>query len=297
MRAYLELIRLPNLFTAMADVAMGFFAVASLQRIEDGAVLGLLLGASALLYAAGVALNDVMDLDVDRAGRPERPLPSGRIGRPAAVRLVCGLLAGGVILGAAAAAAGGSARTLVGALALAAAVVVYDVLLKRTPLGPPAMGVCRAFNVLLGMSIGEAAWTGAHGLVAGGLGVYVAGVTWLARHEAQTSRRGSLILAVGIMLLGIGLLAWLPSWCEVAGQADAWQVLMAVLGVLAAWRCRLAILDPSPRHVQMAVRQSILAIVVLDAAVCLALAGPGPAVAVLGLLVPAVALGQWIRLT
>ena len=32
-----------------------------------------------VLYASGTALNDVFDFEVDRAERPGRPLPSGRV--------------------------------------------------------------------------------------------------------------------------------------------------------------------------------------------------------------------------
>ncbi len=85
---YVQLLRLPNLFTAMADVAMGFLFVraswawnpAPINLRPIGAwVLALLALASALLYAAGVVLNDVFDLERDRRERPERPLPSGRV--------------------------------------------------------------------------------------------------------------------------------------------------------------------------------------------------------------------------
>ena len=35
----------------------------------------------ALFYTAGMILNDVLDDDVDRRERPERPLPSGAVSR------------------------------------------------------------------------------------------------------------------------------------------------------------------------------------------------------------------------
>ena len=83
-RDYLQLVRLPNLFTAVADVAMGFFVAQPLlaeRRLGmwEWAALGTLAAASVLLYAAGVVLNDWFDLEIDRQERPERPLPSGRI--------------------------------------------------------------------------------------------------------------------------------------------------------------------------------------------------------------------------
>ena len=58
----------------------------------------LLLAASTLLYAGGVALNDVYDADVDRQERPERPIPSGRVSLAAARRLGWMLLIAGAAI-------------------------------------------------------------------------------------------------------------------------------------------------------------------------------------------------------
>src|SRR5262245_24632863 len=75
--AYARLFRLPNVFTALADVAMGYFFIErAIARLD---VFLALLGASACLYTAGMVLNDVYDLEIDRRERPSRPLPSGRI--------------------------------------------------------------------------------------------------------------------------------------------------------------------------------------------------------------------------
>lgn len=48
--------------------------------------VGLLIAASAALYLAGMVLNNVFDIELDRDEQPYRPLPSGRISlcRPAA---------------------------------------------------------------------------------------------------------------------------------------------------------------------------------------------------------------------
>ena len=101
-----------------------------------------------VLYAAGTALNDVFDLEIDRAERPGRPLPSGRVSaavgrlarRPgAAGRPGAGLASGSVVSG------------IVAAI-LAGCILAYDAGLKHTPLGPVFMGACRGLNLLLGMS-------------------------------------------------------------------------------------------------------------------------------------------------
>lgn len=297
LRDYAELLRLPNIFTAMADVVMGFFFVSAVAGWTDVVRLGVLVAASSFLYAAGVVLNDRFDLEEDRVERPERPLPSGRIALRTATRLGWSLLAFGVAMGLLGATFNGRLRPALVAVALAGCIVFYNAALKRTPLGCVGMGACRMLNVLLGMSATDVRWGVSHFVVAGGVGVYIAGVTWLARNEAGRSARSGLLGAIAVMMLGVGLLAWLPAWIELRLTGTQWWGFMAVLGALIAWQCRSAVMDPSPPRVQMAVKQCILSLVLLDAAVALAVGGPVPGVAVLLLLIPTVVLGQWIRST
>ena len=185
LRDWLQLVRLPNLFTAAADGAAGFLFTHAALTASDGMPMALLIGASVLLYAGGVVLNDVFDYGLDCRERPERPLPSGRIRRMAAARLGWGLLASGIGLAGAASAMGGDLRPVLVAVVLALVIVAYDGLLKKTPLGPIAMGSCRGLNLLLGMSLSAVAWQSPHYLIAGALTVFVAGVTWFARTEAE----------------------------------------------------------------------------------------------------------------
>jgi len=302
LRSCLELVRLPNLFTAMADVAMGVLFVRADMLPQGGWVLGLLMAASCLLYAAGVVLNDVFDFEVDKTQRPERPLPSGRIALGTARRLGWGLLFSGVALAGAAALLADNLRPGVVAVLLAGCTVLYDAWLKRTPLGPLAMGACRLLNVLLGMSAAAGPLGAEHWLVGGGIGVYVAGLTWFARNEAAESSRRQLALAAVVMAAGIALLAWLPSWSEdlvplIQQQPQRWHLLMLVLGALVVWRCLRALIEPSPGQVQTAVTQGIFSLVMLDAFVSFAVRGMFPALMIMLLLLPAIFLTQWIRPT
>ena len=259
----------------------------------DVAELAVLIVASSLLYMAGMVFNDWFDYNVDSRERPQRPLPSGQISRRAAARLGWGLLAAGIIAASFAGFLAGSIRPLGVALALAACIFLYDGLLKRTPLGPAAMGACRALNVLLGMAATSAAWQTASWLTAAAIGVYIVGVTFYAHGEARQSARSRLLLGIAVMMSGIVLLAQLPAHIRLAMTGSNWQFFMMLLGALIAWQCLRPVLDPRPNKVQMAVKQSILSLVLLDAAVTLGIAGPIAAIAVLALLIPAAALGQW----
>jgi 4-hydroxybenzoate polyprenyltransferase len=316
LRDYLQLMRLPAVFTAMADVTMGFLFV-QLGGTQwsptpwDLATLATLIVASSLLYVAGMVLNDVFDVEIDRRERPERPIPSGRVPLDSARRLGWRLLTLGVVAGSGAVFFTGSLRSGVVAAILATAVLLYDAWLKRTPLGPIAMGACRTLNVLLGMSAVDLPFHAEHWLVAGAIGVYVAGITLFARKEAEQSSRRQLAAATLVVALGIAMLALLPKWCdrlipELYGEPRAWyviagmqrwRVLVAVMGVWILRRFFKAIADPTPKRVRFAVSQGILSIVMLDAVACYAVRGAFWAIMIVLFLLPAAFLGRRIQTT
>src|SRR5215218_9701029 len=95
-KPYLQLIRLPNVFTAAADSLAGWLLVSG--SLEAPARWLPLVAASMVLYAAGIALNDVFDYAIDLEERPARPLPSGRVSRRFAAWLGGAMLAAGPVL-------------------------------------------------------------------------------------------------------------------------------------------------------------------------------------------------------
>ncbi|MHA6764927.1 SCO3242 family prenyltransferase [Streptacidiphilus sp. PAMC 29251] len=140
-RVLAELVRAPAALTVPGDVLVG----AGAGDWPFGAVgTAGLAGSSVLLYWAGMALNDHADREVDAVERPRRPVPSGRVSPRAALVTAAVLTAAG--LGAAAAAGGRPA--LAGAVPVAALVWAYDLALKGTPLGAPAMAATRGLDVL-----------------------------------------------------------------------------------------------------------------------------------------------------
>jgi 4-hydroxybenzoate polyprenyltransferase len=94
-----------------------------------GAALGLAASMLGIQFSIG-ALNDYFDVDLDVVAKPAKPIPSGVVTRQSAlaVGVACGLF------GVAVAAAFGP-RVLLLALAMLAAGVAYDALLKRGPFG------------------------------------------------------------------------------------------------------------------------------------------------------------------
>lgn len=307
MLPWLRLMRLPNVFTAIADVVMGYLCVH--RAVEDWSQLTCLVAASASLYTAGMVLNDVFDFGIDSKERPFRPLPSGQISIRSAGALGFSLLAIGIVLGWLAGLLPGAfaelpRRSGIIASALATCVVAYDAFLKKTPMGPIGMGACRLLNVLLGMSVGPAAmgtivlgYGRGELLAAAGIGTYVVGVTWFARSEASVSRTVVLLSAMAIMAVGVGLLGGSALYLPLQFDRQLFWVLLALLMVTVLRRCGVAAVDPVPERVQAAVKHSILSLIWLDAATTLAVAGPAAGVAVAALLIPALLLGRWVYST
>jgi heme O synthase-like polyprenyltransferase len=182
LRACLELVRIPNIFTAIADVIAGFLFVGS--AIRDWPALLLLALASACLYGGGVALNDVCDWARDAQTRPSRPIPSGRITRRQAATISIGLLAAGILI-----AAFVNLRATAVAATLVAAIVLYDAILKETAPAPTIMGLCRALNLALGMSAMPMAWTHATAMPLALMWLYVTSITLFAQREALPADR------------------------------------------------------------------------------------------------------------
>jgi 4-hydroxybenzoate polyprenyltransferase len=300
---FLQLMRLPNIFTAMADVAMGFLFVKGDADLSDFWVLGVLLASSSLLYIGGVVLNDVVDHELDTIERPNRPLPSGRV-TPRAACLFGGIaLFVGTALGWAVALAVGRLLPGVVATLLAACVLIYNGMLKHTPLGPVAMGGCRMLNVFLGMSVIAGSFAAENWLVAGGIGLYIAGVTWFARTEATRSSRLPLVLAATMMLLGIAMIACVP-WTGtdrvltvIRNQPTGWLLLMLLMGAMIGWRCVAAIVKPDSVWVQRAVAHAVLSLIMLDASACFVIRGPYFAAAILLLMLPAMFISRRISPT
>ena len=301
--AWLQLVRLPTVFTALADILLGTQLVVAADATTPPKTLGLLLVASAGLYLAGMVFNDVFDRHRDAAQRPSRPLPSGRVALSSAVALGAVLMIGGVVAATAAGGSSSSASLLV-ALCLAGCVLVYDGLLKTTPLGPLAMGACRSFNVLLGATAAgslEALWQGPPLHVAAGLGLYITGVTWFARNEAGSSTRGQLTAAVLLINVGLATLITFAGMSQAARQQNAATsvlLLMALIVVSINRRLIAAIRDPRPERVQSGVGLLLLSLIMIDATLALAASGrTTPALLIASLMIPALVLKRWIPLT
>ena len=302
--AFAQLLRLPNVFTAFADIALATCVGAAMTPEVPTAFWAsavLLALASGCLYLGGMVWNDIFDRAEDAEARAFRPLPSGRVHLRTAILLGVILFALGLAFAGCAGLPGDgewNSAPLAYAIGIAVAVLAYDGGLKHTAVGPVAMATCRFLNVLLGLSaLPEGALDGGTRVhLAGVVGLYIVGVTWFARTEEGTSRRRQLRAAAGVIALSLALALVLRANLPAESGTTTFPYLLVLFGFVVGLPIARAISNPNPRQVQAAVKRCVLGLVLLDAVLATAFVGL-PGLAVLLLLPPALVLGKWVYST
>jgi 4-hydroxybenzoate polyprenyltransferase len=241
-----ELVRAPAALTVPGDSLAGAAAAGwPFGRRTVG-----LAASSVCLYWAGMALNDYADRDVDAVERPGRPIPSGRVRPRVALGVAAGLTAAGLGL---AALVGRRAAAV--AVPLAGTVWAYDLVLKSTPVGPVAMALARALDVLLGAGSGALRPAVPAALA---VGTHTLAVTVLSRVEVAGADR-----RLPAALLGV---------TGAVTVAAARRLRFTSAGLLAGYAGTVgaaqlaAVRDPAPRQIQRAVGAGILGLMPLQAA-------------------------------
>lgn len=259
---YIALLRPANVATALADVLAGY----ALAGLQNPAALPWLLAATTCLYAGGIVLNDFFDRDLDRVERPERPIPSGRVPARNAALMGSGLLVAGILTASAAT----RAASMV-AIAITVFVLLYDAWGKRhAVVGPANMGLCRALNLLLGVTSAPEAlaerWPVA--LIPFG---YIVAVTALSRGEVHGGRRRIATFALVSLtaaLAGLALIVLRARHPVAPGlvlAALAWRVVPPFLTARQA---------PDPGRIRKAVKRGVLSLALVNAVIGTAYAGP-----------------------
>lgn len=260
MKAYLQLLRLPNVITAVADAMAGALIAASAGSMEWLCLpFGLIIISSALMYGGGVALNDVADAEADIKERPERPIPSGKIGRKNAAILSGFLIYSGVM-----AAGMAGVYSFSTALILALAIVLYNLKLKVIPLaGSLNMGLCRSLNFCLGLSLIGVQMFNYLFLAALPLAHTVA-VTLMSQGETTgLSRRRLVLPSLAPCFIIVSLIIMTIQYNRLALDMMFFIILYIAGSALAFVP---AILKPGPIVIRSGVKYGILALVLLDAA-------------------------------
>ncbi len=301
---YARLLRLPNVFTAFADIGVGICATLALASpVVDGTFFlraALLFVASGCLYLAGMVWNDYFDLEEDRRDRPFRPIPSGQISLKTARTFGIALLLIGFGCAALSGWSGDSWQpqgSIVGGL-LAVAILLYDARIKRSAAAPIGMAICRFLNVLLGLTLADPIaipWmTRLH--LATAVGVYMVGVTWFARTEEKRSNPDVLRSAAFVLLAALLLALALPVRVPSGTASPLFPYLLVAFGFVIGVPVINAIRQPTPANVQAGVKRCILGLVGFDALLASVFVGT-PGLLLLLLLPPALRLGKWVYST
>lgn len=175
LRSLLILGRVSNLPTVWSNCLAGWW-------LAGGTAWGdfflLSLGATCL-YLGGMYLNDAFDAQFDQQHRPERPIPSGAISSTSVWRWGFGW----IVLGLAAIVPFGTVSILC-AMFLVIAILVYDAIHKIFAFSPVLMAACRFFLIWLAASTGPLGITGYTIWVSIVLAAYIIGLSYIARKES-----------------------------------------------------------------------------------------------------------------
>lgn len=292
-KEYLQLIRLPNVFTTPSNILAGYFAAVTTTAAAeaDGVHLIAIMVSSGLLYIAGIVLNDYFDIEIDKKERPSRPLPSGKISKGYALTIaIVALLIANII------ALVVGPISLAISLALTLLIIAYDYQLKYTVLGPFAMGGTRSLNVIFGASP-VLLYTDNHSVAivaaaAASLFFYVSSITILSKKEVGKERPNSTLVI--LIVFGV-ILAIVPLGMLLQFEWTFLLSLSIFAGVtIVTFRQYIAKEVPS---VQKAVRNMVISIIILDSVFVTGTAGLPYGLATLLLIAPVVVLAKKLYVT
>ena len=179
-KEYLQLVRLPGIFTAFSNVLIGYFF--SFTFNSEIFLLPYLLTTSGMLFCSGMIFNDYFDYNLDKKERSFRPLASGKISKKNA--LLIGFI---FLLLANISASFLGFDSLIISLILTCAILFYNFKLKSISfLGIINLSIIRMLNILLGFSIIGISFEYIQYLIP--LGIFVFGISILAKNEIKSNQ-------------------------------------------------------------------------------------------------------------
>ena len=214
--------------------------------------LPLLLFGVGALYTGGMFLNDAFDAEFDRQRRASRPIPSGAISLAAVWRWSFAWLG----LGALALAVLGK-TTGVLTLALLACIIIYNATHKAVTASPWLLGLCRFWVYVIAGSTGVWGVNGGPIWCGAALGIYVAGLSSVARRK---SFRGPVPYWPLLLLAAPIFLAMLIN----TGNARDDAMLLSLVFVLWVARSARTIFQPGEVNVGRIVSSLLAGIVLVD---------------------------------
>ncbi len=254
------MMRPANIITSVADILAGIAISGILSSGFSIPWMSIILLAlsTACLYGGGIVFNDVFDADLDKIERPERAIPSGLISLQNATILGSVLLIAGIGLAALNSLTSGILALLVAVFAL-----LYNKFGKHHSFfGPLNMGLCRGFNLLLGLSIvPEMLYS--HYYLAIIPVVYIFSITMTSRGEVHGGKAKNLYLAAilyAIVICSITYFAFV-------NDRLLWSLLFLVPFTFMIFKPLLkAIKQPVGKNIGAAVKAGVISLILMDAA-------------------------------
>jgi 4-hydroxybenzoate polyprenyltransferase len=284
-----------NIVTAIADIVAGIIISGYLASPSYSLLpVFLLVLATIGLYGGGVVYNDVFDAALDKIERPERPIPSGLISKQSASVLGGLLLLMAVVTAVFVHREELMSLSVLLAVIIAIAALVYDKWGKHhSLLGPINMGLCRGFNLLLGMSIVPVAvsqywWLGIFPVI------YIAAITMISRDEVSGGKKKTLYAAAFLYLIVLSAISWFGYVNDQFLQTAGFILLFAVMISLPLSK---AIKDPVAANIRRSVKAGVLAIILMNAAWAAAFGSAGWALLILCLLPLSILLARLFAVT
>ena len=254
--------RVSNLPTVWSNV-LAAGVIAAIAAPGDITLLNSLyvMAAISLMYIGGMYLNDAFDAEIDAKERPERPIPSGRVGRKTVFIAGYGLLIAAILL-----LALYNIYAGVAGVALAGAVTAYNFHHKGFQLSPVVMGLTRLLvYVSAAAAFSASLWAGPVWLAGAMLLSWTVGLTYVAKQE----NIGVIRHAWPLVFLAAPLLYGLLK----APEQPMTLIFVAALAVWAGYALKL-LMRRSAGDVPRAVVSLIAGIALVDAIIAAANGAP-----------------------
>jgi len=194
-KPYLELVRIPGIFTAFTNILLGFF-ISQSTTVDWFSLLPLLV-TSGFLFLAGMALNDYFDYKIDVRERPNKPLPSGKISKKFALYIGFSFL---IIANIISSFVGFEAVIIT--IIMTILILAYDIKLKSIPIvGIINLSSIRFANVILGGSaviLNQELF-----IVAIPIGIFISAISIFAKIERSKYSKNIEILNVVLIIITI----------------------------------------------------------------------------------------------
>lgn len=283
-KAYLQLFRIPGIFTAISNILFGFFVVSTSEVAWF--TLPLLLASSASLYLAGMTLNDFFDYKTDKKERSFRPLSAGKISRNRA--LVLGVL---FIVSA------NVWSTLVGqqslflSITMSALILLYNAQAKKIiPLGILILCIIRFLNVLLGASSEPMSYQFL--LLPIPLAILIAGVGALSSVETKSATKP--IMLFNLATLAAIIVSMIMIFYDKLGADFA---VFSALFVISTVLPTVILKGKTSVSIQKIITFQLLSIIVLDATMTVIFTEFLYGLVILSLYLPSFLIGKKIYVT